>query len=104
VSESDIELRMFVENYLLAAVIYPSLSQLEGNLIDFDEKSKRSARSTDILSRKRVDEKRRMFDKDFDRDDECGICLEPGTKMVLPTCGHCLCIRCFHDWYVHISS
>uniref|UniRef100_A0A7C8YD82 RING-type domain-containing protein n=1 Tax=Opuntia streptacantha TaxID=393608 RepID=A0A7C8YD82_OPUST len=81
------------------AVIYPTLRQLEGNLIiDLDETNKISARSSESLSRIRVDKKRNIFDKDFDRDDECGICMEPDTKMVLPTCGHSLCIRCFHDW------
>ncbi|XP_021854400.1 E3 ubiquitin-protein ligase AIRP2 isoform X2 [Spinacia oleracea] len=79
------------------AVIYPSLMLLEGNLIESEEGKKRT-RSSDILSRNRVDDKRKLLDDDFERDDECGICMEPGTKMVLPTCGHSLCISCFQDW------
>lgn len=74
---------------------------LEGNLIESEEGKKRT-RSSDILSRNRVDDKRKLLDDDFERDDECGICMEPGTKMVLPTCGHSLCISCFQDWYAHI--
>lgn len=80
------------------AVIYPSLSQLEGNLLELGKSNKRNKGSSDALSRKRVDDKRKLADNDLERDDECGICMEPGTKMVLPTCGHSMCIRCFHDW------
>ncbi|KAK9707481.1 hypothetical protein RND81_07G200400 [Saponaria officinalis] len=79
------------------AVIFPSLRQLEGYMIDLQESNKRT-RNSDILNTKRVDEKRKLVDKESERDEECGICMEPGTKMVLPTCGHSMCIRCFHDW------
>ncbi|KMT07642.1 hypothetical protein BVRB_6g147670 [Beta vulgaris subsp. vulgaris] len=85
------------------AVIYPSLRQLEGNLIELEESNKKT-RISDILSRKSIDEKRKLLDKDLERDDECGICMEPDTKMVLPTCGHSLCIRCFHDWNARSRS
>jgi len=40
-------------------------------------------------------------DLDFDRDEECGICLEPCTQMVLPNCCHAMCINCYHDWYIY---
>jgi len=36
---------------------------------------------------------------DDDREDECGICLEACTKMVLPNCNHAMCINCYRDWY-----
>ncbi|KAK9675468.1 hypothetical protein RND81_11G008900 [Saponaria officinalis] len=78
-------------------VIYPLLRMLDGNLIELDD-SKKQTRVSDGLCRKRVDEIKKLFDKDYERDEECGICMEIGTKMVLPTCGHSLCIRCFHDW------
>ncbi|KAG9147286.1 hypothetical protein Leryth_018012 [Lithospermum erythrorhizon] len=32
------------------------------------------------------------------RENECGICLEPCTKMVLPNCCHAMCINCYRDW------
>lgn len=35
---------------------------------------------------------------DMEREDECGICLEPCTKMVLPNCCHAMCIRCYRNW------
>ncbi|XP_024970211.1 E3 ubiquitin-protein ligase AIRP2-like isoform X3 [Cynara cardunculus var. scolymus] len=37
-------------------------------------------------------------------EDECGICLEPCTKMVLPNCCHAMCINCYHDWNMRSVS
>lgn len=37
---------------------------------------------------------------DLEREDECGICLEINSKVVLPNCTHALCFKCFLDWYV----
>ncbi|GAB4829306.1 hypothetical protein Ancab_018976 [Ancistrocladus abbreviatus] len=82
------------------AVIYPSLRQLEGDLIELDETNRRA----EVLSRKRTEDKRKLSENDFERDDECGICMEPCTKMVLPNCGHSMCISCFHDWNMRSRS
>ncbi|KAJ4974720.1 hypothetical protein NE237_007894 [Protea cynaroides] len=74
------------------AVILPSLQLLNGNSYE------RSC-SMDIFGRKkRVEEKRKFSDMDLEREDECGICMEPCTKMLLPTCCHAMCINCYHDW------
>ncbi|TXG56133.1 hypothetical protein EZV62_017446 [Acer yangbiense] len=85
------------------AIIYPSLVQLEDELTQLEDNSKRN-RSLEISSRKRVEDRRKLLDKDLERDDECGICMENCTKMVLPNCGHSLCISCFHDWNVRSQS
>ncbi|XP_057949446.1 E3 ubiquitin-protein ligase AIRP2-like isoform X2 [Malania oleifera] len=85
------------------AVIYPMLRQLEGELIELEDYNKRS-RCSDVVNRKRLEERRKLCDKDQDRDDECGICMETCSKMVLPSCGHSMCISCFHDWNVRSRS
>ena len=82
---------------LFAAVIYPLLRQLGDEFIEMEDNKK--GRCTEVLSRKRVEDRKRVSDKDLERDDECGICMENCTKMALPNCGHALCISCFHDWY-----
>lgn len=82
---------------LLAAVIYPSLRQLEGEFIELEDSTSRS-QTTEILTKKRVQERRNLSDKDLERDEECGICMEDCTRMVLPSCGHSMCNNCFHDW------
>ncbi|KAJ0038645.1 hypothetical protein Pint_23627 [Pistacia integerrima] len=85
------------------AVIYPSLRQLEGEFIELEENNKRN-RCTEVSSRRRIEDRRKLSDKDLERDNECGICMENCTKMVLPYCGHSLCISCFHDWNMRSQS
>ncbi|KAJ1392883.1 Zinc finger, RING/FYVE/PHD-type [Sesbania bispinosa] len=40
----------------------------------------------------------KLTNVDLQREDECGICLEPCTKMVLPNCCHAMCIKCYRKW------
>lgn len=69
------------------AIIYPSLGQLQGDLTELDKEN---------LKTKMVEDQSKQQDQE--REDECGICMETCTKMVLPYCGHSMCISCFHDW------
>ncbi|XP_078447276.1 E3 ubiquitin-protein ligase AIRP2-like isoform X2 [Wolffia australiana] len=76
--------------------LYPSLQQLESNSSpdsdepnDWDQKPWRRAPTTD---------------KELERENECGICMEHCTKMVLPTCNHAMCINCYHDWNMRSQS
>ena len=48
--------------------------------------------------KKRLEGDGRLANFDLDREDECGICLEPCTKMVLPNCCHAMCIKCYRNW------
>lgn len=45
-----------------------------------------------------VEEKRQSC-KGIEGEEECDICMETGSKVVLPNCGHSMCAVCFHDWY-----
>lgn len=85
------------------AVIYPSLQQFESNLMEKKD-AKERGRCKDIIGRKRTDETRKFSDKDLDREDECGICMEICTKMVLPNCSHAMCINCYRDWNTRSQS
>ncbi|KAG0480805.1 hypothetical protein HPP92_011381 [Vanilla planifolia] len=79
------------------AIIYPSLQQLESNLLEKEESYERG-RCKEITGRRKSDEWRKIAEKDVERDDECGICMEICTKMVLPSCNHAMCMNCYHDW------
>jgi hypothetical protein len=83
---------------LPAAIIYPILQQLESSLIERDLKGK--GRCKDIVTRRRMEDSRKYYSKDVEREreDECGICMETCTKMVLPNCSHAMCIKCYRDW------
>ncbi|KAJ6809094.1 uncharacterized protein M6B38_163505 [Iris pallida] len=74
------------------AVIYPSLQQIESNLVDGDCKFR--SRGKEIPGRR----------VDVERENECGICLEICTKMVLPNCNHAMCLNCYHDWNMRSQS
>ncbi|KAL5660139.1 hypothetical protein ACJX0J_027264, partial [Zea mays] len=72
------------------AIIYPILQQLESSLIERDLKGK--GRCKDIVSRRRMEDWKKVSNRDVEREDECGICMEACTKMVLPNCSHAMCI------------
>ncbi|CAN1314224.1 E3 ubiquitin-protein ligase AIRP2 [Linum perenne] len=82
-------------------ILYPSLRQLESQFVDSDHKR---SRGSDVLTRKRADDRRKLADNEFERDEECGICMETGGKMVLPNCRHSLCMNCFHNWNTRSKS
>lgn len=85
------------------AVILPSLQRLHGNLLELDN-TEEEGHSTELVVRSRAEERRKISKADFEREDECGICLESCTKMVLPNCCHAMCINCYHDWNTRSES
>lgn len=80
-----------------AAVIYPSLQQLESELVEM-EGTKQKSRYMDMFSRKTREERRKLCDKDAEREEECGTCMVLCSKIVLPSCNHAMCIDCYRDW------
>ena len=42
--------------------------------------------------------KQHQMQVDAEREQECGICLEILSKVVLPGCSHSMCIKCYRDW------
>ncbi|KAF6165387.1 hypothetical protein GIB67_018831 [Kingdonia uniflora] len=81
------------------AVILPFLGQLQGNFTELEMDG-----GIQKFGWKRVEEKRKLSDLDFEREHECGICMEPCTKMVLPNCCHSMCINCYRDWNTRSES
>lgn len=79
-------------------VILPSLERLQGNLGEFENDKAESS------SKKGLELGSRCGSFDLEREDECGICLEPCTKMVLPNCCHAMCIRCYRNWNTKSAS
>ncbi|KEH36534.1 RING zinc finger protein [Medicago truncatula] len=80
------------------AVIYPSLLQLEKGVTDAEDKKQKVVCMERY--RRREDEEHKQFsDIDFEREEECGICMEMNSKIVLPNCNHVMCLKCYHEWY-----
>ncbi|XP_027362504.1 E3 ubiquitin-protein ligase AIRP2-like isoform X4 [Abrus precatorius] len=54
---------------------------------------------------KRDDEEHGQFsDIDIEREEECGICMEMNSKIVLPDCNHVMCLKCYHEWRTRSQS
>ncbi|CAI9299985.1 unnamed protein product [Lactuca saligna] len=87
------------------AVILPSLRRLHYDLMELDNTTKGESSSELVVSSQKKTEKDDEFSNiDLEREDECGICLEPCTKIVLPNCCHAMCINCYRDWNSRSAS
>ncbi|KAL1808188.1 hypothetical protein DCAR_0727598 [Daucus carota subsp. sativus] len=78
------------------AVILPSLLGLN-NMVEMDI-TRDEKPGTEIISKERLHGGISSSKLEFEREAECGICLEPCAKIVLPTCCHAMCINCYRDW------
>ncbi|XP_041012920.1 E3 ubiquitin-protein ligase AIRP2-like isoform X1 [Juglans microcarpa x Juglans regia] len=85
------------------AVILPSLRRLHGSLEEL-KVTKEGNLGIETSGKKRVEGDGRLANVDLEREDECGICLEPCTKMVLPNCCHAMCIKCYRNWNTKSES
>lgn len=81
----------------LTAIILPSLERLHGDFEKLDD-AKEGHSSIESSGKKMIMGEGGLANVDMEREDECGICLEPCTKMVLPNCCHAMCIKCYRNW------
>ncbi|KAG6472665.1 hypothetical protein ZIOFF_070140 [Zingiber officinale] len=84
-------------------VILPSLMQLPKGVTDVEDKRQK----TICLERyrRREDEcKQQISEIEVEREEECAICMESNSKVVLPNCCHAMCRRCYHQWNARSQS
>ncbi|XP_042491528.1 E3 ubiquitin-protein ligase AIRP2 isoform X3 [Macadamia integrifolia] len=84
------------------AIIFPSLLQLQRGITDVDDRKQKELCSTRYRKKDEMD-KGKMSEIDIEREEECGICMEIGSKVVLPNCSHALCMKCYRDWMPRTS-
>ncbi|KAG5253361.1 E3 ubiquitin-protein ligase [Salix suchowensis] len=72
-------------------VIFPSLLQLERGI-------------TDVEDRKQKEICGKLTEIDLEREEECGICMEINSRVVLPNCNHAMCMKCYRDWRTRSQS
>ncbi|MCD7447031.1 E3 ubiquitin-protein ligase airp2 [Datura stramonium] len=84
-------------------VIFPSLLQLQRGITDIDDRKQREICATKY---RRGDEinKGKLSEIEIEREEECGICMEMDTKVVLPSCNHSLCMKCYKKWRARSQS
>ncbi|KAL4296037.1 hypothetical protein GQ457_12G031370 [Hibiscus cannabinus] len=85
------------------AVIFPSLLQLQRGITDLEDRKQKEACS---MRYRKKDELRsgELFQIDFERENECGICMEMRDMVVLPNCSHSMCLNCYRDWHGRSES
>ncbi|KZV57584.1 hypothetical protein F511_03044 [Dorcoceras hygrometricum] len=85
------------------AVIYPSLLQLQSGVTDSEDK-KQKAVCFERYRRRDEDLHSPWSEIDIEREEECGICMEMNSKVVLPGCSHAICLKCYRDWRTRSKS
>lgn len=79
-------------------MIFPSLLQLQGGITDVEDRKQKEACTLRYRRNDELGDKGKLSEFDIEREEECGICLEMNSKVVLPNCSHSLCLRCYRDW------
>nr|XP_025636044.1 E3 ubiquitin-protein ligase AIRP2-like [Arachis hypogaea] len=79
-------------------VIYPSLLQLQKGVTDSEDKKQKVICMERYRKRDNEDHQQHS-DIDTEREEECGICIEVNSKIVLPNCIHAMCLKCYREWY-----
>jgi len=73
--------------------------QLQKGITDTEDK-KQKAVCMERYRRRDDEDYRQSSDIDIEREDECGICMDMNTKIVLPNCNHAMCLKCYREWYL----
>ncbi|KAG6536562.1 hypothetical protein ZIOFF_001620 [Zingiber officinale] len=84
-------------------IIFPSLLQLQKGLTEMEFK-RQKAEFMERYKRKEEDGRKNLSEIDLEREEECGICLEMNSKLVLPNCSHSMCLKCYRDWNTRSKS
>lgn len=92
----DIKLTTHAFGSLLTGVIFPSLLQLQRGINDVEERKQKEICAK--YQKKDEMDKGKLYEIDLEREEECGICMEMNTKVVLPKCNHSMCMKCYRNW------
>ncbi|KAI5663509.1 hypothetical protein M9H77_22832 [Catharanthus roseus] len=84
-------------------IIFPSLIQLQRGITDVEDQKQREICTTKY-KRKEEMNKGKLSEIEIEREEECGICMEMNTKVVLPSCNHSLCMNCYKNWRARSQS
>ncbi|KMZ56966.1 RING finger protein [Zostera marina] len=84
-------------------VILPSLQQLTKGITDMEDKKKNAVC---MERRRRRDDYEKLYFSEIEteKEDECGICIELNSKIVLPNCSHAMCMKCYRQWHSRSQS
>lgn len=80
-------------------MIFPSLLQLQRGITDLEDRKQKDLCTLRYRKKDEL-ERGKSSEIDLEREEECGICFEMNSRVVLPNCSHSLCLKCYRDWYV----
>lgn len=79
------------------SIIFPSLIQMQKGVAIVEDSTQRALCIERFI--KMSDDKRNQISElDVEREEECGICMELNSKIVLPNCCHAMCLKCYNNW------
>ncbi|XP_057483361.1 E3 ubiquitin-protein ligase AIRP2-like isoform X2 [Actinidia eriantha] len=83
-----------------------SVHERKASIREFYDLDDRKQREICLLRYSRKDDldKGKLTEIDIEREEECGICMEMNSKVVLPNCSHSLCMTCYWDWHGRSQS
>ncbi|CAL5192291.1 unnamed protein product [Lathyrus oleraceus] len=86
-------------------VVFPSLLQLHQGITDVDDRKQKHLCATKY-KRKELVNRGKSSEIDAEEDEEeCDICcMEMNTMVVLPSCNHSMCMKCYRDWHGRSES
>ncbi|XP_021891703.1 uncharacterized protein LOC110809991 [Carica papaya] len=84
-------------------VIFPSLLQVQRGITDLEDKKQKEVCSVRYRKKDEL-ERGKLSEIDKEREEECGICMEINSMVVLPNCSHSLCLTCYRDWHERSQS
>nr|XP_023894413.1 uncharacterized protein LOC112006362 [Quercus suber]POE58516.1 ring finger protein 141 [Quercus suber] len=84
-------------------VIFPSLLQLQRGITDIEDRKQREICAAKYKRKDEMD-KGKLSEIDLEREEECGICMEMNSKVVLPICSHSMCMKCYRNWRIRSQS
>lgn len=84
-------------------VIFPSLLQLQRGISDIEGRKQKELCATKYKRGEELDKDKRS-EIEIEMEEECGICMEMNGKVVLPSCNHTLCMKCYRDWHSRSQS
>ncbi|PON92672.1 ABA insensitive ring protein [Trema orientale] len=85
------------------SVIFPSLLQLQRGITEVEDRKQKEICASKYKKKDEFD-KGKVSEIDMEREEECGICMEMSSKVVLPNCNHSMCFKCYRDWRARSQS
>ncbi|KAL4626768.1 hypothetical protein ACB092_05G121100 [Castanea dentata] len=91
-------LRILIYKVYVDGTTTMSTHERKASIREFYEDKKQKAVCMERYRRRDDEEHRLRSDVDIEREEECGICMEMNSKIVLPNCNHAMCLKCYREW------